>query len=45
MQILKDDETAVYNANEMIRICEENITGTATPTLEAQPTQALTVNP
>jgi tetratricopeptide (TPR) repeat protein len=32
---LKDDETAVYNANEMIRICKENIEGTATPTKPA----------
>lgn len=45
LQILKDDETAVYNANEMIRICKENITGTATPTVEAKPTQAATAQP
>ena len=36
LQGVADDETAVYNANEMIRICKENITGTATPTQEAQ---------
>jgi tetratricopeptide (TPR) repeat protein len=44
-QILKDDETAVYNANEMIRICKENITGTSTPTVEAQPSQTVTAQP
>jgi tetratricopeptide (TPR) repeat protein len=37
LQTMKDDETAVYNANAMIEICKENVTGTATPTLEATP--------
>jgi len=38
LQSVGDDDTAVYNANEMIRICKENLTGTATPTKEAPAT-------
>ena len=32
LQGVKDDETAVYNANEMINICQANLVGTSTPT-------------
>ena len=38
LQGVKNDETAVYNANEIIKICQENITGTRTPTPEVKPT-------
>ncbi len=49
LQTVPDDETAVYNAEEMIRICQENQTNppTITPTpeegaTEAAPTPTLT---
>jgi tetratricopeptide (TPR) repeat protein len=45
LQGVGDDETAVYNANEMIRICKENLTGTATPTKEALPAGNTTPTP
>jgi tetratricopeptide (TPR) repeat protein len=32
-----DNETAVYNANEMVNICQQWITGTSTPTREVTP--------
>ncbi len=37
-QGVKDDETSVYNAGEIINVCQENITGTRTPTPEATKT-------
>jgi hypothetical protein len=36
LQVVKDDEIAVYNANEMINICQTNLKGTATPTLNPE---------
>lgn len=40
LQTIKGDETATYNANAMIQICQETLTGTATPTpaVKATPT-------
>ncbi len=34
LQTVPDDETAVYNAEEIIRICQENQENTPTPTIE-----------
>ncbi len=34
LQSVSEDETAVYNANEMINICQANLIGTSTPTPE-----------
>ncbi len=34
-QAVPDDETSVYNAQEMPKICQEQLTGTATPTKKA----------
>jgi tetratricopeptide (TPR) repeat protein len=45
IQLLKDDETSVFNANEMIHICKENVSGTDTPTPSAQATRAATAKP
>ncbi len=43
LQTVPDDETAVYNAEEMIRICQENQVNppTATPTPEEDTTEAV----
>jgi len=38
LQGVADDDTSVYNANEMIRVCKENLTGTPTPTPAGQAT-------
>jgi hypothetical protein len=35
LQTVPDDETAVFNAQEMIRVCQENQNAGPTPTLEA----------
>jgi tetratricopeptide (TPR) repeat protein len=45
LQGVGDDETAAYNANEMIRICKENLSGTPTPTAEIIPTVNATSTP
>lgn len=34
LQTVSDDETAVYNANAMVQICQANLVGTETPTPE-----------
>jgi tetratricopeptide (TPR) repeat protein len=38
LQTVPDDETAVFNAQEMIRICQENQGAAPTPTVEADVT-------
>ena len=40
-----NDEDAVYNAQQMPKICQELITGTATPTREVTPGKATTATP
>ncbi len=40
-----NDEDAVYNAQQMPKICQELITGTATPTREITPGKAATATP
>jgi hypothetical protein len=40
-----NDEDSVYNAQQMPKICQELITGTATPTREVTPGKAVTPTP
>jgi tetratricopeptide (TPR) repeat protein len=45
IQGVSNDETAVYNANEMINICQANLIGTATPDINATPSDEITETP
>ncbi len=45
IQNIGDDEDTVYNANEMLKICQENVTGTATPTVDGAPEAEATKAP
>ncbi len=43
-QAVPDDEDSVYNAQEMVKICQEQVSGTATPT-KASPASTSTPKP
>jgi tetratricopeptide (TPR) repeat protein len=45
IQGVSNDETAVYNANEIINICQANLIGTATPELNSTPADEITETP
>ncbi len=45
IQGVSNDETAVFNANEMINICQANLIGTATPDLSLTPSDEITETP
>ena len=45
LQGVRDDETSVYNANEMVNICKANFEGTATPDLTLTPEEEITETP
>ncbi len=44
-QVVPDDEDSVYNAQEMVKICQEMVSGTATPTRQVTPGMAGTATP
>jgi tetratricopeptide (TPR) repeat protein len=45
LQVVPDDEDSVYNAREMVKICQEQVSGTATPTKAVTPGVAGTSTP
>lgn len=45
LQGVRDDETSVYNANEMVNICKANFEGTATPDITLTPEEEVTETP
>ena len=45
LQGVSNDETSVYNANEMVNICQANLIGTETPGIELTPEEEVTETP